>query len=147
MAKKYPHAVVFLENYDMTIGAMLTRGSDVWLNNPRRPKEASGTSGMKAAMNGVLNLSTLDGWWPEACEHGENGWQFGDGFESDDVQALDKHDLDALYRVLREEVLPTFYQNHDKWVQMMARSIESTRDRYAVKRMLEDYYDKLYAKN
>lgn len=146
MAKKYPHAVVFLENYDMTIGAMLTRGSDVWLNNPRRPKEASGTSGMKAAMNGVLNLSTLDGWWPEACEHGENGWQFGDGFESDDVEALDKHDLDALYRVLREELLPTFYQNHDKWVQMMARSIESTRDRFAVKRMLEDYYDKLYAK-
>ena len=84
MTKKYPQSVVFLENYDMTIGAMLTRGADVWLNNPRRPKEASGTSGMKAAMNGVLNLSTLDGWWPEACEHGINGWQFGDGFESED---------------------------------------------------------------
>jgi len=147
MARKYPESVVFLENYDMTIGAMLTRGSDVWLNNPRRPKEASGTSGMKAAMNGVLNLSTLDGWWPEACEHGGNGWQFGDGFESEDVEALDKHDLNALYKVLREEVLPTFYQNHDKWVQMMDRSIESTRDRYAVKRMLEDYYEKLYIKH
>ncbi|WP_017471704.1 alpha-glucan family phosphorylase [Amphibacillus jilinensis] len=144
MSKKYPESVVFLENYDMTIGAALTRGSDIWLNNPRRPKEASGTSGMKAAMNGVLNLSTLDGWWPEACEHGVNGWQFGDGFESDNEAELDAHDLEALYRVLQEEVLPTFYQNKDKWVQMMKASISSTKDRYAVKRMLEDYYNKLY---
>ena len=79
MMKKYPNSVVFLENYDMNIGRMLTRGSDIWLNNPRRPLEASGTSGMKAAMNGVLNCSILDGWWPEACIDGVNGWQFGDG--------------------------------------------------------------------
>ncbi|MEM9823531.1 MAG: alpha-glucan family phosphorylase, partial [Bacteroidota bacterium] len=89
MSKKYPNAVVFLQSYDMEVGALLTRGSDVWLNNPRRPKEASGTSGMKAAMNGVLNLSTLDGWWPEACEHGVNGWQFGDAFESEDEAVVD----------------------------------------------------------
>src|SRR5690606_20238127 len=88
MSKKYNGAVVFLENYDMEIGAALTRGSDVWLNNPRRPKEASGTSGMKAAMNGVLNLSILDGWWPEACRHGINGWQFGEGFEHEDEDVL-----------------------------------------------------------
>ncbi|NLK21846.1 MAG: alpha-glucan family phosphorylase [Epulopiscium sp.] len=146
MSKKYPNAVVFLENYDMTIGAMLTRGSDVWLNNPRRPKEASGTSGMKAAMNGILNLSTLDGWWPEACDHGVNGWQFGDGFESEDEKVLDAHDLKALYKVLLEEVLPTYYDNRDKWVEMMKESILSTKDKFAVKRMLEEYYEKLYIK-
>ena len=144
MSKKYPNAVVFLENYDMDIGAALTRGSDVWLNNPRRPKEASGTSGMKAAMNGVLNLSILDGWWPEACEHGVNGWQFGDGFESDDFDVLDAHDLDALYKVLLEEVVPTYYDNKDKWKEMMKASITSTKDAFGVKRMLEEYYELLY---
>jgi starch phosphorylase len=144
MSKKYPNAVVFLENYDMTIGRMLTRGSDVWLNNPRRPLEASGTSGMKAAMNGVLNLSILDGWWPEACEHGVNGWQIGNGFESTDIKKQDENDLKDLYRVLLDEVIPTYYKSHDKWVEMMRNSIISTKDKFAVKRMLEEYYDKMY---
>ena len=143
--KKYPAAVVFLENYDMDIGQMLTRGTDVWLNNPRRPKEASGTSGMKAAMNGVLNLSILDGWWPEACQHGINGWQFGDGFESDDEQELDAHDLAALYDVLLHQVIPTYYDEPKKWVEMMKSSILSTKDQFGVKRMLEEYYEKLYS--
>lgn len=147
MAKKYPNSVVFLENYDMTIGAMLTKGSDVWLNNPRRPKEASGTSGMKAAMNGVLNLSTLDGWWPEACDHGVNGWQFGDGFENSDEAVLDAHDLKALYQVLLEEVIPTYYKDRPKWVEMMKNSILSTKDQFAVKRMLDEYYNQLYINN
>lgn len=144
MSKKYPGAVVFLENYGMDIGAALTRGSDVWLNNPRRPKEASGTSGMKAAMNGVLNLSILDGWWPEACQHGVNGWQFGDGFESEDETILDNHDRAALYRVLTGEVLPTYYDHPEKWVEMMRNSILSTKDYFAVKRMLEEYNELLY---
>ncbi len=146
MMKKYPGAVVFLENYDMTIGAQLTRGSDVWLNNPRRPMEASGTSGMKAAMNGVLNFSILDGWWPEACQHGVNGWQFGDAFENSDETLLDNHDRDAMYKVLLEEVVPTYYDNRPKWIDMMRASIQSTRDYFAVKRMLEEYYDLLYVK-
>lgn len=144
MSKKYPGAVVFLENYGMDIGAALTRGSDVWLNNPRRPKEASGTSGMKAAMNGVLNLSILDGWWPEACDHGVNGWQFGDGFESENEEVLDAHDRDALYRVLLGDVVPTYYGNREKWVEMMRQSILSTKDNFAVKRMLVEYYELLY---
>lgn len=144
MSRKYPNAVVYLENYDMEIGAQLTRGSDVWLNNPRRPKEASGTSGMKASMNGVLNFSILDGWWPEACDHGVNGWQFGDAFESDDFDVLDAHDRDALYKVLLEEVVPTYYDNPEKWVEMMRASIQSTRDKFSVKRMLEEYYELLY---
>jgi glycogen phosphorylase len=143
-AKEFPNSVVFLENYGMTIGAMLTRGSDVWLNNPRRPLEASGTSGMKAAMNGVLNCSILDGWWPEACNHGVNGWQFGDGFESDDYDVLDAHDGDALYKVILEEVIPTYYKNRKKWTDMMRRSILDTKDKFAVKRMLEEYYELLY---
>lgn len=144
MSKKYPKSVVFLENYDMDIGKMLTRGSDIWLNNPRRPKEACGTSGMKAAMNGVLNLSILDGWWPEACEHGVNGWQFGDGFESEIEAEQDEHDLKALYDVLLNEVIPTFYTDQKKWITMMKNSILSTKDYFDVKRMLEEYYEELY---
>lgn len=144
ISKKYPDSVVFLENYDMTIGKMLTRGSDVWLNNPRRPKEASGTSGMKAAMNGVLNLSTLDGWWPEACNHGVNGWQFGNGFESENEQELDKNDIAALYEVLLNEVMPTYYNDRTKWIEMMKNSILSTMDYFSVKRMLQEYFEKMY---
>jgi starch phosphorylase len=144
MARKYPKSVVFVENYDMDTGKALTRGTDVWLNNPRRPKEASGTSGMKAAMNGVLNCSILDGWWPEACDHGKNGWQFGDAFESDKIAVQDAHDLDALYQVLFEEVLPTYYDNRDQWISMMRQSILDTHERFAVKRMLEEYYEKMY---
>lgn len=144
MSKKYPKAVVFLENYDISIGRMLTRGSDIWLNNPRRPLEASGTSGMKAAMNGVLNLSILDGWWPEACVHGVTGWQFGDGFEHVEEVIQDAHDLKALYKVLLEEVIPTYYENKSAWMDMMRESIMQTKEPFAVKRMLEEYYELLY---
>ncbi|MGG1611366.1 alpha-glucan family phosphorylase [Paenibacillus phoenicis] len=144
MMKRYPGSVVFLENYDMTIGAKLTRGADVWLNNPRRPLEASGTSGMKAAVNGVLNCSILDGWWPEACLDGENGWQIGDGFESADPDELDRHDSAALYDTLLNRVVPAYYEDRPRWVQMMQRSIETTREAFSTKRMLEEYYRKLY---
>lgn len=151
MMKKYPKAVVFLENYDMTIGKMLTRGSDIWLNNPRRPLEASGTSGMKAAMNGVLNCSILDGWWAEACIDGVNGWQFGDGASCNDgidtakdIEKLDKHDCDTLYDTLLNRVLPTYYENKDKWRTMMHESIKSCSEFFAVERMLTEYYERLY---
>ncbi len=144
ISREYPESVVFLENYDMEIGALLTAGSDIWLNNPRRPKEASGTSGMKAAMNGVLNVSILDGWWPEACDHGVNGWQFGDGFESTGEKKQAKHDVNALYDVLLNDVIPTFYENREKWVDMMRASILSTKEQFAVRRMLQEYYDLLY---
>jgi len=146
MMKKYPRSVVFLENYDMEIGAWLTRGSDIWLNNPRRPLEASGTSGMKAAMNGVLNCSILDGWWPEACLDGENGWQFGNGFETNNTDALDHHDSEALYETLLHRVLPVYYEDRSKWVQMMRKSIETTCEQFATKRMIEEYYNKMYIK-
>ncbi|MCL4514867.1 MAG: alpha-glucan family phosphorylase [Firmicutes bacterium] len=141
MAKRYPNAVVFLENYDMKIGRLMTRGSDVWLNNPVRPLEASGTSGMKAAMNGVLNLSILDGWWPEGCRHGENGWQIGNGYEG---PGADEHDRRSLYEVLLKEVVPTYYEDQDRWLKMMKASISMSRDRFSSDRMLEEYYDKMY---
>ncbi|MGE5585961.1 MAG: alpha-glucan family phosphorylase [Bacillota bacterium] len=141
MTKRYPESVVFLQDYDMEVGRLMTRGCDVWLNNPVRPMEASGTSGMKAAMNGVLNVSVLDGWWPEACRHGENGWQFGDGYEG---PGQDDHDLDALYKVLLGEVLPTYYENREKWVEMMKASIASTAEKFSSHRMLQEYYSRLY---
>ncbi len=141
MTRRYPKSVAFLPDYDMELGRLLTRGCDVWLNNPRRPFEASGTSGMKAAMNGVLNLSVLDGWWPEACLHGANGWQFGDGHEGPDQ---DDHDLEALYRVLLHEVLPIYYEDRPRWVGMMRESIASTSDRFSSRRMVEEYYSRLY---
>jgi starch phosphorylase len=140
MSKEHPGSVVFLQNYDMAIGRLLTRGCDVWLNNPRRPLEASGTSGMKAAMNGVLNLSVLDGWWPEGCQHGVNGWHIGEGFEGPDA---DERDLDSLFKVLEDEVLPS-YANRDKWAAMMRASIEMSQWRFSSDRMVRDYFEQLY---
>mgnify|MGYP001012902882 FL=1 len=144
MTRRFPSSIVFLENYDMEIGRMMTRGADVWLNNPRRPQEASGTSGMKAAMNGVLNVSILDGWWPEACNHGVNGWQFGGGFQSDNAAKADKHDLKALKSCLANEVIPTFYGDRSRWISMMVSSIKTTREAFSMKRVLDEYYRRMY---
>lgn len=144
MSRQYPNSVVFLENYDMDIGRALTRGCDVWLNNPRRPLEACGTSGMKAAMNGVLNVSILDGWWPEACQHGVNGWAIGDEQVPPNVSAQDERDALALYQTLVDEVIPTFYNNKQRWMQMMKASIESCTDAFSVDRMLREYFERLY---
>ncbi|MDP4181043.1 MAG: alpha-glucan family phosphorylase, partial [Bacillota bacterium] len=141
MSQRYPESVIFVENYDMKIGKLLTRGCDVWLNNPIRPLEASGTSGMKAAMNGVLNLSILDGWWPEGCEHGKNGWQIGDGYEGKDQ---DKVDLKSLYDVLLKEVIPIYYEKRNKWVDMMRESIKMSIWDFSAARMIEEYYKLLY---
>jgi len=140
-AEEFPNSVVFLEDYNMEIGRYMTRGVDIWLNNPRKPLEASGTSGMKAAMNGGLNLSILDGWWVEGCEHGINGWQFGDGYVG---EGQDESDLYALYRVLFNEVIPTYYSNKDRWKDMMKESIDTTFERFSAKRMVERYYDEMY---
>jgi len=147
MTKKYPGKVVFLEDYDMEIGKMLTRGSDIWLNNPRRPLEACGTSGMKAAMNGVINVSTLDGWWDEACKDDINGWQIGDGFESTNVIKQDEHDLKSLVDVMLNKVIPTYYENKGKWVEIMQNSINSTLEQFSAERMLKEYYEKMYIKS
>ena len=142
--QELPDSVVFLEDYDMEIGAMLTRGCDVWLNNPRRPLEACGTSGMKAAMNGVLNCSILDGWWPEACRHGENGWAIGDEKVFDNPEEQDERDRKFLAGVILDEVLPLYENDRPRWVTMMRSSIESTRERFSATTMLKHYFDKMY---
>jgi starch phosphorylase len=139
-ARQWPGSIVFLENYDMALGRILTRGADVWLNTPRRPMEASGTSGMKAAMNGVLNCSVLDGWWPEGCAHGVTGWAIGDGSEAPDP---DPRDLRALYDTLEREVLPA-YADPARWATMMRASITMGAEQFSSDRMVRDYFDKLY---
>lgn len=144
-AKRWPENVAFLENYDMELGAVLTRGCDVWLNNPRPPKEASGTSGMKAAMNGVLNLSILDGWWPEGCRHGETGWQIGEPLnEAEPDDERDERDAAALYEVMANEVMPRYYDHQSVWRTMMANSIRMSHWQFSAQRMVAEYFTRLY---
>jgi starch phosphorylase len=136
--QEYPGRVWFLENYDLALARLLTRGCDVWLNHPIRPLEACGTSGMKAALNGVLNLSILDGWWAEACEHGVNGWAIGDERAGDD-----ERDLQALYDVIEREVLPA-WSDAARWVAMMQASVRTAEQRFTSERMVTEYFERLY---
>jgi starch phosphorylase len=138
-AQRFPGRVLFLENYEMALAKTMVAGCDVWLNNPVRPMEASGTSGMKAAMNGVLNASILDGWWPEGCEHGVTGWAIGDTHAGDDAK-----DLEALYRTLETEVLPA-WRDRARWTGMMRASIAMGVTRFSAARMVREYFDRLYA--
>ena len=137
-ARKFPGKVLFIENYDMAVGRLLTRGVDCWLNNPIRPLEASGTSGMKAAMNGVLNVSILDGWWPEACDDGKNGFAIGDERSGDDAK-----DLEALYDTLEQKVLPA-WKDTKRWRKMMAASIKMSQEPFSSDRMMREYFSQLY---
>ena len=139
--ERYPESVVFLENYHMGIAKLLVSGCDVWLNTPQRPLEASGTSGMKAALNGVLNLSILDGWWPEGCVHRENGWQIGGGYEGPEQTRVDAA---SLYDVLLNEVIPTYYENRKRWVEMMNKAIAMAENRFTMDRTLTEYYNLMY---
>ncbi len=130
--------VGFLVNYTMWTGALMTAGCDAWLNTPLRPHEASGTSGMKAALNGVPSLSILDGWWAEAAAPDQNGWVIG-GTEA----SSDEADSEALYRVLEEKVLPTYYERQRAWVEVMRQAIV-TSSRFTATRMVREYVDKYY---
>ena len=140
---------MFLDNYDMRVGALMTRGADIWLNNPRRPLEASGTSGMKAAMNGVPNLSVLDGWWPEGCVHGVTGWKIGDPdpdddpFDERDAARVDKRDRERLHHVLENDVLPA-YAERARWLELMRASIAMSQWRFSSDRQVEDYVARVY---
>jgi starch phosphorylase len=138
--RQWPESIVFLEDYDMGLGRLLTRGCDVWLNTPRRPMEASGTSGMKAAMNGTLNLSILDGWWPEGCEHGVTGWAIGDESVGPDQ---DTRDLRALYATFERDVL-TAWADAGRWTAMMRASIRMGVERFSSDRMVKEYFERLY---
>ena len=128
--------VAFIENYDMRTGLMMTSGVDIWLNNPIRPMEASGTSGMKAAMNGVPNCSILDGWWPEACVHGENGWAIGEGEDNRD----DERDANNIYNVLEHEIIPLWENNQNGWADIMKASIVASAA-FTGQRMIQDYLE------
>ena len=128
--------VAFLEDYDMQIGLDMTSGVDIWLNNPIRPMEASGTSGMKAAMNGVPNCSILDGWWPEACIHGKNGWAIG----SAEDDRNDIRDANNLYNVIENEVLPVWESGIDNWANIMKSSIVASSN-FTGNRMIQDYLE------
>ncbi len=141
--------VLFVEDYDMAIGRALTHGVDVWLNNPRRPLEASGTSGMKAAMNGVLNLSVLDGWWPEGYD-GVNGWAIGAGQVYGDEARTDAADADALYALLEHEVLPLYYERNGsnvplEWAERATDAVASISPRFNAMRMVKQYVTAYYA--
>ena len=136
--RRYPGRVVFLENYDMSVARLLTRGCDVWLNNPVRPLEASGTSGMKAALNGLPNLSILDGWWAEGCRHGVNGWAIGGEDAGDDAR-----DGAALHDTLEREVLPA-WSDRERWLSMMRASIDVAAEHFTSDRMVREYVDRLY---
>jgi starch phosphorylase len=140
--------VFILEDYDIRIARYLVGGVDVWLNNPRRPLEASGTSGMKAAANGVVNVSVLDGWWDEGYT-GDNGWAIGGRETVPDEGAQDWADAQDLYRILEEEIAPRYYDRDadgtpSAWVDLMRRSMASTLWRFSTTRMLHDYVEKLY---
>ncbi len=139
---------VFIEDYDINVGRYLVQGVDVWLNNPRRPLEASGTSGQKVVLNGGLNLSVLDGWWAEAYD-GLNGFSIGSGRTHTNVEMHDKRDGEDLYRVLRDEVIPLYYdRDHDGlprgWIKRMKRTIRTLGWRFNADRMVIDYTQKCY---
>jgi len=142
--------IMFLEDYDINVAHYLVQGVDVWLNNPRRPLEASGTSGMKVAANGGLNLSVLDGWWCEAYD-GKNGWAIGNGEEYEDHAYQDSVEARDLYNILENEVIPLFYQRAQDglprgWIAMMKQSLRTISPVYSTNRMVIDYLEKFYLK-
>lgn len=143
--------VVFLENYDMEIGRRLISGCDVWLNNPRRPMEASGTSGQKIAVHGGLNLSILDGWWPEGY-NGRNGWSIGTEFQDPEVDQdeQDARDAESLYATLEHGVIPAFYERDDRglpflWIRRMRNAIRELAPQFSATRMVTEYVERMYA--
>ena len=141
--------IAFVDDYDLHVAHLLVQGCDVWLNTPRKPLEASGTSGMKAAMNGVLHLSIGDGWWAEGF-NGKNGWTIAGAPASQDADAVDDADADALYRLLENEVVPAFYERDTRnlsrrWITMVKESIVTVTPRFAARRMLKDYVKAAYA--
>jgi len=141
--------IVFLEEYDITVGRMLVQGVDIWLNTPRRPYEASGTSGQKASLNGVPNFSILDGWWPEAY-NGRNGWAIGEEREYSIPEEQDWNDAQSLYHVLENEIIPAFYDGRDvagvpnRFLSFVKEAIMTVAPLFSTRRMLADYMAHFY---
>ncbi len=141
--------IAFLEDYDMHVAKYLVQGVDIWLNTPRPPMEASGTSGQKAALNGVPNLSVLDGWWQEGYD-GANGWPIPTSLHLTDWQAQDAHDADQLYNILEQDVVPLFYMRDRDgiprgWIQIVKDAIRTIAPQFCTRRMVKEYMELLYA--
>jgi len=143
------HRIVFVEDYDIAIARMLYQGSDVWLNTPRRPMEASGTSGEKAALNGALNCSILDGWWDE-CFNGSNGWAIASAEEYEDLAQRDRAEADSLFEILERQIVPLYYDRRGggrvprPWVERIKGSLRSLGHQVQASRMVSDYVETLY---
>ena len=140
--------ILFLENYDINMARHLVQGCDLWLNNPRRPNEACGTSGQKAALNGVPNLSVSDGWWAEGYD-GHNGWMLGEDKDHDDPSVQDREDSRSLYDLLENTIVPTFYDRHGstaptKWLAVVKESIRTLAPAFSTCRMIQEYTNQLY---
>jgi starch phosphorylase len=146
---RYGGRVAFVEDYDLHVAHLLVQGCDVWLNNPRKPLEASGTSGMKAAMNGVLHLSIDDGWWAEGYT-GTNGWRISGAPATSDADDADAADAEALYRLLEEDVVPSFYERDSRgvprrWIAAVKQAMLTITPRFSSRRMLKEYVERAYA--
>ena len=148
MKPQFKGKIFVLENYNIEISRYMVSGVDVWLNNPRRPMEASGTSGQKASVNGVINFSVLDGWWAEGYNQ-ENGWTIGTNAEYSSYEEQDKADSESMYYTLENKIIPIYYDKDKNgisktWMEMMKESIVSTGGKYSTARMLVDYTNQLY---
>jgi starch phosphorylase len=144
LSKEYPQVAV-LTGYELSLSKRLKQAADCWLNNPRVPREASGTSGMTAAMNGALNFSTNDGWIPEFINHGHNGFVIGKSdYTNMTVPEQDEFDLNSLYDVLQNQILPLFYEQKDGWRQVVKNGMGDVRFQFDSGRMVTEYYEKLY---
>ena len=148
MKPQFKGKVFLLENYNLAMSRYLVTGVDIWLNTPRRPMEASGTSGQKASVNGVVNFSILDGWWAEGYNQ-KNGWAIGTNKEYDSYELQDNEDSQSIYDILENKIVPMYYEKNkrgysDKWLEIMKNSIISTGGKYSTARMLVDYVDNLY---
>ena len=133
----------------MNLARYLVQGVDVWLNTPRRPHEASGTSGMKAAMNGVLNFSVLDGWWREGY-NGKNGWAIGSDIDYDNPNQQDEEDAISLYETLENQIIPLYYAKRSsdglpgEWIEMVKETIRTLAPQFSMRRMVKEYVEQLY---
>ncbi|MBM2838843.1 MAG: alpha-glucan phosphorylase, partial [Deltaproteobacteria bacterium] len=137
--------IVYLPGYDMDLALKLVSGVDVWLNTPMRPREASGTSGMKAAHNGVINFSVLDGWWIEGHIEGYSGWAIGaDPTETTLTESTDEMDAEDLYQKLEKQVIPTYYDQRHTWIRMMQNAIGKNASYFNTHRMMRRYVTEAY---
>lgn len=148
LAEENGGRIAFIEDYDMLSGRYLVQGVDVWLNNPIRPHEASGTSGIKAAANGIPHFSILDGWWAEGY-NGENGWAIGDGEERSDPEERDRQDVISLYEILENDIVPKYYQRNEEgyseeWIKIAKESIKSVTPEFSMTRMIKQYVTDMY---